>query len=64
MKTLEIIAGIVELKTTAKKYPTHALELEVIDQYPEAANELAELERSGIIKFGHTINDRYITVLQ
>ena len=63
MKTLEVIAGIVADKKAKGVWPTHALEREVIRQHAGATSELKELEQSGQIKFGQTINDRYITVI-
>lgn len=63
MKTLEVIAGIVADKTAKGVWPTHALEREVKRHHSEADAELMELEQSGQIKFGQTINDRYITVI-
>lgn len=63
-KTLEIILAIVAEKTAKGVWPTHALEGEVTRQYAGASAEFKELEQSGHIKFGRTINDRYIKVMQ
>lgn len=62
-RTIEIIAEITSEKIKNNRYPTHATHIEVMRRNKESVIELKELEQAGKIKYGRTINDRYIIVL-
>ena len=62
-ETLELIREIELEKLIAKRRPIHALVHEVTGRRPEAAQELQELERNGVIRIGDTINHKYIVIL-
>ncbi len=64
MSILQHIASIEADKQARKVWPTHALETELKLLDKNATEELNELARCGKIKMGHTINDRYITVIK
>ena len=72
MSTLDIINLIESDKKERYIMPTHALKLEVINRAQSNSilfakevieAELIELERTGKIRIGETLNDNYIKVL-
>lgn len=64
-KVLETIIRITKEKEDARKFPTHVMYIELINELGRGINPaLRELWKEGRIKAGNTINDKYIQLIQ
>ena len=60
---LKVIADIEAEKRAAAVAPRHAMVLEVTNRlHTKALQELEIMQATGVVRLGHTLNDRYISV--
>lgn len=62
-KIIEAIRGIERKKKESKIVPDHALEIEILQLYPQATEEIERLLTAGKLHVGRTINSRYFVIL-
>lgn len=60
---LQLIRDIEEEKRILKRVPTYATEAELSNRNAEAARQLDDMERCGLIRMGRTINSRWIEII-